>query len=407
MSSNFFDRQRAALVRLTEAIAGRSAAEAELATAFQTASEKAEREINRARKTIGNAREAELSKLLAAHEAAATEIAERHRTALLGINRSRDEKRTTTVQRYKAAEERGQSEYKDRLWSHESIFEGGDKKARDQMEMLQRKAAAGNEQIEGQWLASDAPLARCGVNRDDIEFHEVPAMPDDDPISGMQKAIAASTTSLGQLRGLFLPKLANLGGLMLFILLFAGLGASGFAFLDPAPAAAIAAGAGVILGGAAWMSGKVQGSKQTLRVGAVLGEHLASAAAACERLRTFAAREYEEVHEQITDKLARKRKEAEQHYLPEFARQKEQYEAGLAKLVAEHEASTAAEMTRHERERDGEETGYEQSRSDAETRCDGELKAAEATYAGKIAAATAARDDAWNKLTSAWEAATT
>ncbi len=60
MPENFFDVERAMSARLIEAVKIRSAAEAELASVFQAAAEKAEREVNRARKANSAARQNEI-----------------------------------------------------------------------------------------------------------------------------------------------------------------------------------------------------------------------------------------------------------------------------------------------------------------------------------------------------------
>ncbi len=224
--SCFFDRERTALVRLTEAIRLRAMSEAELAAVFQTSSEKAEREVNRARKTIGTARETELAALDHTHGTAIRELAGQLDAEIFTLNRAREEKRTATVQRFKTAEEKGQSEYKDRLWSLDSILEGGEKKAKDHLELLHRKAAAGESEVEELWKEAEAPLSRCKVQRSAIEFHGEAAAPgDDDPITGMQKAIEAGEERLDELKNLFLPKLAKFGGLALCVLFAAALGA--------------------------------------------------------------------------------------------------------------------------------------------------------------------------------------
>src|SRR5438876_685260 len=117
MPDNFFDRERAALLRLTEAVRVRAAAEAELAAAFQTASDKAEREVNRARKANAAAREQELGEIDAAHAAAAEEIARRADADQFAATRTRDDRRITLSEKFRAAHERGRGEYQDRRWT--------------------------------------------------------------------------------------------------------------------------------------------------------------------------------------------------------------------------------------------------------------------------------------------------
>ena len=181
MSSSYFDRERTALVRLTDAVRTRAEAEAQLAAAFQAGSDKAEREVSRARKANAAAREKELAEIDAAHAKAVHEIATRFDAEQHAAIRARDQRRVVIVDKFKAAEQRGRTEYQDKLWSLDSLFEAGEKKARDQMESLQRKAAAGKERVEELWTEADEPLARAKVKRAAVDHAgEVASASDDD-----------------------------------------------------------------------------------------------------------------------------------------------------------------------------------------------------------------------------------
>src|SRR5207302_5842268 len=140
MSDNFFDRQRAALTRLTDAVRARAAAEAEFAAAFQAAADKAEREVARARKANAAAREKELADIDAANATAAAETAGRFDAEQFAANKSRDERRTRLTDEFRAAHQKAETDYRERLWSLDAILEGGEKKAKEQQESLRRKA---------------------------------------------------------------------------------------------------------------------------------------------------------------------------------------------------------------------------------------------------------------------------
>ena len=406
--SCFFDRERTALVRLTEAIRLRAMSEAELAAVFQTSSEKAEREVNRARKTIGTARETELAALDHTHGTAIRELAGQLDAEIFTLNRAREEKRTATVQRFKTAEEKGQSEYKDRLWSLDSILEGGEKKAKDHLELLHRKAAAGESEVEELWKEAEAPLSRCNLKRSDVAFVGVVRLPltESDPITEMQTTIEVGEQSLHTLKSLTLPKFAKLGGLFLCVLLLAGVGASSFAFLELEPAIAATAGTGLILGLGLWFLLKSLARKATLQAGTELGEKLDFANWRCQKLYAFAQHEYEEEHERLTEKHTRKRRETEEHYHPLFASQKKQYEESLGKIVEEHETATNDAVSRNEGESKDESREFRSRRGSSVARFDAESGAAEGAFAEKMATATAARDESWNQLATEWRTAT-
>ena len=407
MSSNFFDRERAALVRLTEAVRARAAAEADLAAAFQAASDKAEREVARARRTTAAARDKALAEIDAAHAAAEQEIAGRHDVAQFAANRARDEKRAATDERFKGAEAAAQAEYRDRLWTIDSVLEGGEKKALDQMESLQRKAAGGTERVAELWDEAADPLARGGVKRPDVEYHgTLPDATDDDPITDMQKALAAAEEALDGVRALSLPKLANAGGLAVCVGVAAAVGAVGFAVLDLIPAVAVAAGVGLIGGVGVWLLLKSAARKQTLRAGVVFGERQAIAAAACQHLRDFAAGVYTAERARLAERHARKKQETKAHYEPQFTAQKKQYAAEVARAAADHETAAQSVADRRDAEARTQADAYRARRADAAARLDEELRAAESAFAEKLAAATAARDAAWEQAAREWHAAT-
>src|SRR5207247_88713 len=111
---------------------------------------------------------------------------------------------------------------------------------------------------------------------------------DEDPINRVQKRVKDGEAEVEKLGGLFLPKLANARGVVLFVTLFAGLGAISFALEDLVTAGIITAAAGLLLGVGAWLLVRWLARKQTLTVGKELGRRLALAGWACKLLEDFA-----------------------------------------------------------------------------------------------------------------------
>ena len=100
MSDTLFDRQRAALARLTEAAAARVAADTDLSAAFQTARYKADHDIARARKAHTAALERDVGALDAQHAAAEERLARDFTTEQLNLERTRNERRKQTAERF-------------------------------------------------------------------------------------------------------------------------------------------------------------------------------------------------------------------------------------------------------------------------------------------------------------------
>ncbi len=407
MSDNLFDRQRAALANLSDAARARANSEAELTAAFQTATEKAEREVSRAREAHAAAREQEVGALDAEHAAAQERAAKEFTAELLANDRTRDDRRRLTTERFNAAQQRGQTEHKDKLWSFDSVLEAGEKTAKDQLDTLQRKAAAGREQVDALWAEAEPLLKRGRVTRAEVEFAgELSAPSDDDPISRMNEWLAAAEASVARLRGSLLPALGRLPGLLLFVALAAGLGAVALTFLPMPDALYVVAGTGVVLGFGLWLLVRSLGRASTLRQGKVVAEQLAEAARACQALNDYAATEFATEIKRLRDKHSRDRQKADEHYLPLLESQQKQFDAEVLRL--ETEFATAAERVRRKRgaESRAEDERHRTTREVIETRLGAELNAAEAAFEEKMSAATAARDAAWQSMASAWNATT-
>ena len=411
MSDNLFDRQRAALARLTDAARARATAEAELTAAFDLARDKAEREVARARKAHAAVREQEGGTLDADHAAAQERGAKEFTAELLATDRGRDDRRRTVTERFNAAQQRGRTEHKDKLWSLDSVLEAGEKTAQEQLETLQRKAAAGSEQVDTLWSETESLLKRGRVRRAEVEFTGEPAIPDDDdPIQRMNRALAAAQKSLAKLRAKFSPVGRALTYALPEGLLCASVVLLLLTFTPQAgeweTAARIAGGLCGVLSVASWVGMRVLSRRATVRQGKVIAEQLAEASRACQALNDYAAAEFAAEVQRLRDKHARSRQKADEHYLPLLESQQKQFDAEVLRL--ESEAATATERTRRKRDSEtrAEEAGYRTKKEEIEARLGGQLNAAEAAFAEKMTAATAARDATWGAMAGAWTAAT-
>jgi energy-coupling factor transporter ATP-binding protein EcfA2 len=403
MSENFFDRGRAAVARLNEAVTARVAAEADLSGVYAAAAGAADREVARVRKANAAARAADLRQADEARAAEAAATAARYDEEEAAADRARDDRRRVTSEKFKAASDRGRAEYNDRVWHTDSMLEAGEKSAREQQEALKRKAAGGAERVEELWAEAAPVLAGGRVARADIEAADDPAPPDDDdPISRLNKALEAAEADLAAATRLRSPRLASPSGLGLFVGAAALLGASSAAVLDPSAAAGVAAASALLLGGGGWVAVRGHAHQATLRAGKVLGRSLAAAARAARLLDEYADAEYAAEHARLAEYHARKRKEADDHYLPLFDRRRAQYDAEVARAEAEHAAQTEKVRRRRAAETRAEEEVYRDRRAAIVARYDAELKAAEDAAAARVAAAAAVRDEGWDRLAADW-----
>ena len=407
MSDSFFDRERAAIAALTDAVKARAAAEGELTTAFQAATDKAERDVARARKANGVARGKELGEIDAEHAEAASAVARRFAAERYTAERDHHENKSQLAERFTVAEQKAQTEYQDRLWSIDSVLEGREKRAKEQLEALQRKVVAGGGRVVELWEVAEPLLARCGVTRAAVEHTGVPPHPgDDDPITRVQRTLDSAEATIVGMEKFFLPRLAKPMGLLPCLLVAAAVGAVSFALVDAAVAAGITVGVGLILGIGLWVLLRTLARRQTLRAGKSLGTQLAAATQACQMLGEFAENEYRQERVRIATKHARKRQKTDEYYTPLLAAQKVHYEGERKRVEADHTAFLEANVTGREAAASAEEEAYHVKRAEAEGKFEIELREAEAAYAQKMTAATANRDAAWERMAADWRAAT-
>jgi energy-coupling factor transporter ATP-binding protein EcfA2 len=409
MSESLFDRQRDALARLTEAAAARAAADADLTAAFETARDKAEAEVQRARKANAAARERDLGTLDAEYEDAKERAARDFTTEQIALERGREDRKKQMQERFAAAQKRGKTEFNDKIWSLDSVLEAAEKAAKDQLEALHRKAAAGGERAAELAAELEPLLARGRVTAAEVAFDgELPEpADDDDPIGRMNTWLETADEALAKLRGAKSPAWGGPARLPILVVLFAALGAASFAVVpDPAVAGGIAAACGLLLGGGVWAFLRSHGKKVTLRDGRAISEHLAEADRAVEMLNRFAADQYAAEVGKQRERHARKKRETEGYFAPLLDEQKKQYEQEAVKL--ESDFATASEKLRRKRgteQRLGEDR-YRTKRAEIERSLNAELEAAEAAYSQKMSAATSARTAAWRAMASAWGAVT-
>lgn len=403
MSDNLFDRQRAALACLSAAARARASSEAELTAAFQTTSEKAEREIARARKLHAATLEKESGELDEDRAATQARLATDFITEQAANERARDDRQRLVTDRFYTAQKNGQTKYDEQIWSHNTLLEAGEKTAKEQLDTLQRKAAAGNEQVDALCADTEPLLKRGRVPKAEVAFGgELPPPTDDDPIKRMNKWLAAADERIARLRAAKSPAWGSPVRLVVLLVLFAGLGASAFAFADPVIAGSVAGSVCLLFGLGSWLLLRWLGGSVTAREGKKIAEQLAEATRSYQLLRDYAATEFAAQSRRLHEKHDRRRQRTDEHYIPLLASQKKQFDEEVLRI--ESEFATAVERVRRNRvnETRAVDEQYHTKRSEIETRLSAEHNAAETAFAEKMAMATGTRDAAWNAMASTW-----
>ncbi|MFM8271712.1 MAG: hypothetical protein ACKODX_05185, partial [Gemmata sp.] len=406
MSDNLFDRQRAALLCLTEAARAREAAEAVLTAAFQAATDKAERDVSRARKAHQTTREKELADLDADHAATVERLEHEFSAEQLAAQRGHDDRRKLLADRFQAAQKSGQTKYDEQVWSHATLLEAGEKAAKDQLDTLQRKAAAGADQVAALWAELAPLLSRGRVSRAEVEFGgELPPPTDDDPINRMNRWLGAAADTLARLRAAKSPAWGSPLRLAVLVPLFALSGAPALALAGPAGAAAVAAGVGLAFGVGAWLLLRWRGKRVTARSGAAAAGQLAEATRAGQLLRDYATNEHAAERRRLHEKHDRDRQRTDEYYRPLLAAQKRQFEEEALRHETDFSAAAERQRRKHSSEARAEDERYRTRQAETEARLGAELGAAERLYAERAAAATGARDAALDRMAGAWSGA--
>jgi hypothetical protein len=408
MSDNLFDRQRAALARLADAARTRAAAEVEFTAAFQTTSEKAEREVARARKAHATAAEQEGGALDTDRAAVLERIGREFTIERLATDRTRDDRRKQTHARFTAAQKKGKDDYDGDVWKHNSLLEAGEKTAKEQLESLQRKAAAGGERAGALWTETEPLLRRGRTTRAEVEFSdELPPPTDDDPINRLNKWLTSAEDGITQLRRNRSPGWGHPLRLFVLLVLFGALGAVAFAFVpDPLDAGIIAGVTGVVLGFGTWVLLRVVGRRTTVRGGKVIAQHLAEAVRSVKLLNEYATAEFIAEMKRLREKHARDRQKTDDYYLPLLESQKKQYDAEIQRIESEHATASEEVSLKRDNATRAANDRHRATKEEIEARLGAELKSVEDAVAERMATATAERDSAWNAMATTWNTTT-
>ena len=132
------------------------------------------------------------------------------------------------MNQFSTALEKTRTEYKDKLWTADSLLEAGEKEARDRYDDLKRKVAASARRIEGIWSEAAPRLARVRLTREKVAFDpaRLPAPTPTDPVGKVQKCLEDADGAAARLAKAPLPKLLGVGPTLVLFLFAGGIGAA-------------------------------------------------------------------------------------------------------------------------------------------------------------------------------------
>jgi hypothetical protein len=404
---SLFEVERNALASLQKLVRERKAAEEVLAESHRTACEAAEKEIQKARKAIASARKRAEEELAESLANAAEECAERFDNAE-GVEQAeyREAKRLLD-QQANAADAKLKNEYRERLWTIDSMAEAMQKEADTIKARLIREAEKGGQSLAKLWARAEAVLGEFGVSRGSVEYprDRLPAPTATADHEGMlQKALEESGRAVESLERSPLTKYTGVLGTMGLVLLLGAIAFGiGWAAEMTVPVAIGFAAFGALAGGLLVRQLlAILARRQVKDRGVAFGIFAAEAERSRAALAAYALSNYESMQAELTKRHAGDLQKVELAYRPKVAAHTKQTASANRKLETQHaeamkriaEERTALE---HEIRGRGHRTGAEIA-----ARFDGELSEAESRYSTKLQLAGKERDRAWAAMAAAW-----
>jgi len=246
---NLFEVERTALRDLITLVESRAAAETAARSAHDSTVAAAERELSRARKLNTQNREKDLAAINEAHQEALKKITEQHKAEQDSAEAEFNETKLRVNGECDETEGRARAAYQDTRWTADSVYEAAEKESADDRDDTRRKAAATADRVADLWRQAEAPLARAGLEREEVEVPTSEAAGGliVDPARTIEEQFILAELALADLRDSKALKLATIGGFFVFLVPIAILAAVPSLFVE-AKMLAVIGGAVAALG---------------------------------------------------------------------------------------------------------------------------------------------------------------
>jgi hypothetical protein len=403
-----FDVERGALGNLQTLVRDRAAAEEALKEAHRIAIEAADREVQKARKAIASARKRALDELAENQSNAEDACAEQFNNAE-GVQGAEYREAKRALEQHKnATDAKLKNEYRERIWTVDSMMEAMQKEADEIKAKLDRQAESGAHSLAKLWKRAESVLGNLSLDRDDVEYpvERLPApTPTKDYEGKLEKGLEDCEGALERLESCSLPKYTGILGTMGLVLLMGG-AAFGIAFaVGMGIPLAIGFGAfGALAGGLLLRQLlSILARRQVKDRGVAFGVFAAETERSRHLLAEYTKAHYEFLQSELKKRHASDLQKIELAYRPKVAAHTKQSTASTNKLEAENAAKIkkiAEERTALENE-----IRSRGNRLTAEiaAKFDGEAYDAEDRFTTKNQQAENERTRAWNAMASAWK----
>ena len=158
-----------ALHELIALVENRSKNESESKASYANAISTAEKELAQARKQIATGKERDLATLNKAHRQTLQQIEERYKSEGSAADGELADTRRRVTSECDEAESQARTTHQDARWTADSVYEAAEKQSTDDREETRRSAAGVADRLAELWQKAEGPLARAGLERDEIE----------------------------------------------------------------------------------------------------------------------------------------------------------------------------------------------------------------------------------------------
>ncbi len=401
-----FDIERSAFASLQQLVVDRAQSEAAIAEALSSAMENADREVQRARRTIAASRKKASDEWETERDADADDRTSRFDLETAKVEQLFNETKSKTEQQYRVAEAKLKSDLKDRLWTIDSMHEAGEKEndtLRDAHGRISKDAEA---QIEDYWEQAESQLALFNIKLEQIAFRSdrLPPPIPTDPEGKLEKCLEDVQDASEKLKNCTMPKFVGLWGTVWCVFVAGGISAAIAALMSWSLQTILGVGIiGAVIGGLTlrqilWFFAR----KQVRDRGSSLGVFLSEAERALQRFSKFAEMRHADAKTELHRKQLAERKESNDAYLPKIAGVSQQGRGAIAKLENDRATKlTAISTARTKAEREARMLFSGKNRELTKLH-DEQLEEAETRFSAKCAEGEAERDAAWNSLSERW-----
>lgn len=403
---SLFDRQRDALSRMQQLVRDRAAAEVGVAETFQSAVDAAEREVNKGRKANAAARKKAEDELATEREQTTQATGLQFARQFTDLEKTTTDAKKRTEDQHKTAEEALKTEYKDRLWTIDSLLEAGEKEATDKKNDLDRVAKAAEEHIAARWEQAEPLLSAVNLHREQVEFPDdrLPPFATSDFEGKLEKCLEDADAAYDRLAAVKLTALTGVIGTTVCVFMAGGLALAVALVTQMEILWAVVVGVGGgLLGGLLlrqllyWFA-----KKQVKDRASALGVFQAEATRAAEQLRQHASKELVSTITALRKKHSDDKKKTDDTFRPRIQAVVKQCVTVVAKL--DMDAKEQKREMQAERagvlQKQGDE--FDRRATESTSASDAELAEIESRYQSKKDAAEATRDRAWAEATTAW-----